>query len=547
MGRSFWFTVLALGLLLAGVSFAQTGATTGEAATVEVIATGAPLFGGANGVAFGPDDRLYVATVGTNSIRVLDPESGEVLEVLGPEQGVSSPDDLTFGPDGSLYWTALLTGEVGRLSPDGVKRTVAQLTPGVNPITFSDDGRLFVGQCLFDDGLYEIDPDGAFEPRMIADELAPCALNAMDFGPDGYLYGPRPFHGLVARVDVDSGEFTTVADGFVYPVAVKFDGQGRLFVLDDATGEVLRVDPDSGERELVATLRPGLDNLAFDAQGRLFVSNFTEGEITEVLADGGTRVVSPGGMITPAGVMVRAGADGESVVVADVDSLRAFGGASGEPGEPIANPGIMPVTVWPDGDALVLTSWVSNMVMVWDPVAGEALEAYGDFATPLNAVRFQGDLVVAELGSGSLVRMTAGNPGQRDPLPGEFAVPVGLLATDDALWASDWATGMVWRLAEGGELLSEPVPVATDLAQPEGLALNANGDLLVVETGAGRLSSIDLASGAVTVVAEGLELGMVQPDFPPTYVYNGVAVGPSGSIYVSGDVANVLYRIDPAR
>jgi hypothetical protein len=30
---------------------------------------------------------------------------------------------------------------------------------------------------------------------------------------------------------------------------------------------------------------------------------------------------------------------------------------------------------------------------------------------------------------------------------------------------------------------------------------------------------------------------------PPTYFFHGVAVGPSGDIYVSGDVDNVLYRI----
>ena len=51
------------------------------------------------------------------------------------------------------------------------------------------------------------------------------------------------------------------------------------------------------------------------------------------------------------------------------------------------------------------------------------------------------------------------------------------------------------------------------------------------------------------MVAEGLELGLtLMPGLPlpPTFLFNGVAVGPSGTIYVTGDRANVLYRLAPA-
>jgi len=88
--------------------------------------------------------------------------------------------------------------------------------------------------------------------------------------------------------------------------------------------------------------------------------------------------------------------------------------------------------------------------------------------------------------------------------------------------------------------------VATDLAFPEGLAVAPDGSLLVVETGVGRLSRIDLVTGEVSTVAVGLELGAEgAKDYPPTWIFNGVAVGPSGAIYVTGDIANVLYRIEP--
>ena len=53
-----------------------------------------------------------------------------------------------------------MTGEVGGFDANGQRVTAAQITPGVNPITFSDAGRLFVSQCFFGTHLFEVDPTG---------------------------------------------------------------------------------------------------------------------------------------------------------------------------------------------------------------------------------------------------------------------------------------------------------------------------------------------------------------------------------------------------
>ncbi len=214
-------------------------------------------------------------------------------------------------------------------------------------------------------------------------------------------------------------------------------------------------------------------------------------------------------------------------------------------------PGITsPETVSPDGDNLVLSSVFSNTVQVWSPETREVLEEYLDFAVPINAIRFQGDLIVVELGfEAGTCRVTRASDEGRvilvDSADG-LVLPVGLAATDDDLWVSDWATGRCIRIIAGGEPLAEPISVATNLSAPEGLAVAPDGSLLVVETGAGRLSSIDLETGEVKTVAEGLLLGAEGAEgYPPTWIFNGVAVGPSGVIYITGDIANVLYRIEP--
>jgi len=515
----------------------------------KVLVQGAPIHG-ANGIMFDDNDQLYIASVVGREIVIMDPKSGIIFQRLGTDIGVDVPDDLAFGPDGSLYWTSIMTGEVGRLSPEGTvtKQFVAL---GVNPITFSDDGRLFVALDFLGDGLYELDPDLIAPPAQIAGvPLTPFLgfLNGMDFGPDGLLYGPIWTQSRVVRIDVDDFTYPmeTVADGFGTPAAVKFDSHGNLYVADQMLGEVSRVDADTGDKEVIATGLSGLDNLAFDSHDRLYVSHAGDGSIYQILPSGETRTVSKDGMIAPGGVaVVPRGHGGESVFVADLWTLREFNGRTGRPisleRHDLTVPGdiISPQTVSVDGDNLILSSWFANEVQVWNPETGTVVEDYPGFAVPLNAIRFQGDIVVAELMTGSVVWASDGSP-----IASGLYVPAGLAATEDDLWVSDWATGIVWQIVTDG--LPSMTPVATGLSGPEGLAVDLDGNLLVVESGSGQLSRIDLTTGAVSLVVEGLELGAVGvPDYPPTWGFNGVAVGSTGYIYVTGDIANVLYRFKP--
>jgi len=265
--------------------------------------TGGASISGANGLHFSPDGRLFVASVIGSELVVLDPDSGEVLERL--VEGVDGPDDVAFNQAGDFFWTSILTGEVAGITAAGERITAARLTPGVNPITFSDDGRLFVAQCFFDDKLFEVDPDGVNPARLISDQLGPgCGLNGMDWGPDGRLYGPRWFQNQVVSFDVDEGDMRIEATGFNVPAAVKFDSQGVLHVLDTGAGSVVRVQ--DGRQSVVAVLEQGLDNLAFDADDRLFVSSFVDGTVWRVAPDGSLVELQPGGMAHPGALAARA-------------------------------------------------------------------------------------------------------------------------------------------------------------------------------------------------------------------------------------------------
>ncbi|UCF69552.1 MAG: hypothetical protein JSV80_08345 [Acidobacteriota bacterium] len=504
---------------------------------------------GMNGIYFGPEDQLYIASVWGREIAKVDPSNGKILERLGPAQGVEAPDDLFVLEDGTIYHTAITSGDVIRISPDGdVKRQFVGV--GVNPITFSDDGRLFVARDFFGDGLYELDPDLDDPPRrIIAGNLG--WMNGMDWGPDGRLYGPIISQGLIASLDVDSCDETfdpwndcdmeLVADGFAFIAAVKFDSKGQLHAVSGQN--VWRVDTATGSKYLVAQVRSSLDNLAFDSEDRLFVSNFDEGILWYIRPHDGPKEIIPGAMIAPGGVAVVLLEDGgdtkETLLIGDVFRLRHYTGWSGLELAEIGSGLSYHFTVASDGQQLVTSNWAQNLVSFIDLETMQIVDVDNTFSVPVNAIPFAGDTIVAELGTGKVVRRS-----DHLALATGLYAPTGLAGNDEDLFVADWATGVVWQLIDDGEILEPRRFIAAGLSLPEGMAFDVDGTLLVVETGARKLSRIDLENGGtVTEVLGGLEVGLsALPNAAPTFTFSDVAVSESGTIYVTGDRGNVVYR-----
>ena len=474
--------------LLIGCGAPELSQPTGP--TVTVLSHGGPLHG-TNGVMFGPDGRLYVASISSPAVVALDPESGAILERWGPEEGVKGPDDLAFGPDGSMFWTDWAFGDVGRRTPDGTTTVVASPVPGVNPITFSDDGRLFVSQCGPGDQLFEIDPEGIEEPRLIGDQLSRGCVNGMDWGPDDRLYGPRMSSNEVVRVDVDGGTVETVASGFQRAVAVKFDSQGRLHVLDTGAGEVVRADVATGDTEVVGRVGVGSDNLAFDAADRLFVSSFTDSYIVEVTGPETNRPVIAGGIGWPGGLayVPTTGGSGR-LFLADRRALRELNPATGAEVHAVTGFGSdvgEVLSAHPHGAHLILSSLTT--VSIWDPDGDRLVARFEGFEKAVDALPLGDDIIVSEYETGSVVRFDPASPDARAVIASGLEEPAGLAVHGGDLYVAD-RSGTLFQILDDGESLDPPRPVASGLAGPEGIAADDNGTLYVVEEDAGRVGIV---------------------------------------------------------
>jgi streptogramin lyase len=247
------------------------------------------------------EGKLWVADFYGSQVLGVDPATGTILKRYKGEDGVPEGiDDLTVGPDGSLYWTGFNDGQVGRLTPANVNTVVAGLQPGAGPLAFSRDGKLYVGRAIIGEGIWELDPNAEKETREVTAKAG--NVNGFAVGPDGNIYGPRfglGTAGTLVKIDTTTGKVTEVASGFDAPIAVKLTPAGdKAYVLSQVPGgvpKVSTVDLPGGTVKDLAEVRTTLvDNLTLAPDGRVFVSSFNEPVITVINPDGTTSTLTIG-------------------------------------------------------------------------------------------------------------------------------------------------------------------------------------------------------------------------------------------------------------
>lgn len=535
---------LALTATVAAIVFcaADAGASAQSHEVTKLVAGSA--FHGVHGLGIDKSGKLFAGSVAGAALYEVDRAGGTARIAVPSPEGMA--DDIAFAPDGTMAWTGFLTGDLYARKGDGPVRKLASGLPGINSLAFRKDGRLYATQVFLGDALYEIDIEGVKPPRKIMEKMG--GLNGFEFGPDDKLYGPLWFKGQVARVDVDKAELTVVADGFKIPAAVNFDSKGNLWVVDTALGQLVKVNPGTGAKKVVAQLKPSLDNLAIDKDDRIFVSNMADNGIQEIDPEtGSARQVIVGKLALPGGIGVVSDGGKDTIYVADVFAYRTVDGSTGD----VSGVTRMhadgttleyPMSATARGDTVLLSSWFTGTVQVIDRKTGKTREMLHDFKAPHDAVMLgDGSILVNELGSKSIVRVSGEHGKDRNVMASGFEGPVGMaVASNSAVYVTEAFAGQISLVETNGE----KSVVARDLKMPEGIAVAPDGKLIVAEVGAKRIVAIDPKSGAVSEIAGNLPIGLTgAPGGLPTNIPTGIGVGSSGTIYFSSDIENAIYKV----
>ena len=497
--------------------------------------------------------RLDLATL--TLTRLADEPDADAIHV---------PDDVAVGPDGDLYVTAMLDRAVVRMTKDGKHRQVVASNLGdgsslTNGIAFNRQGRLFATDLSFADpshpgGLWEIDPAGGKPPVPILRNLP--APEGFGFGPDGLAYVPMMFAGRIDVVDVDARTVRPLVDGFGYLVALKVDSQGRLVTMETDTGKVWRVDRTTGARTFVAQGPPGLDNLVVAPDGTIYTSNFAEGNVWRVdEARQGMIPLLPERPLTLPFSLSEA-PDG-ALVVGDLTAVTRLTGSRAER--------LSRLLVNVGG-----ASSPAKAIQLLTPGAAQIGDAvyYSDFLPPDGRI-FRRDLhtgqrqLVAK-GFGFPWTVRAGHPGHLlvgdQALGAVFDVDVADGRTTPVIQGLHSPSGLAFDAAQGiayvsdtgggrvlGVNLAPPAPspflVATGLANPEGVAVDRDGTVLVVEGDTGKLFRVDPRDSRRRLVASGLPTRTVGFGLPLMNYSSDVLVRRDGSIVVSGDADGSLVEL----
>jgi streptogramin lyase len=511
-----------------------------EGYVTEVVVPGSP-FKGLHGLAFDNSGVLHGVSITGMSLYRIDVETGEVNTIVGPPFGVG--DDLAFGPDGTVAWTA--RNAVHVRDPDGEERVIAEDVDGVNAINFGPQGRLYFTRIFRADALYEGYLDGR-PPRLITEGLK--GLNGFEVTGDGKIIGPQFFGNAIISVDVESGAIETLAQGIQNPSAVNLLSNGDIIALGYRSGKVLRIDANTYTVTEIAQLEGApIDNLAIDSNDQVFISHSSHNGITKLDPDTGEiRRVMWGGLSAPAGLTVVEENGHESLLAADAWSHRTINPDTGAVTVLPVGPNVFgSMAITADANRIVITNTTPvGMLQIVDRASGANIDSLFGFGAPYGVVIDKdGSLLVTDYAADALIRVSESEGRPRSIVTQGLGAPVGLAADGSGgVYVSGYADGTVsWvNLATGDRLI-----VASGLNHPEGLTRLSNGKLAVVEVGQRRLVILDPGDGSITVAAEDLPIGFNLGGEATPGLLTGVAATRNGSIYVAGDADNSLVRVRP--
>lgn len=172
------------------------------------------------GIAFGRSGELYACDLFHSALFRIDPANGTAEQFASgsTDRPFVTPNFPAVAPDGSIYVSdSNVRGEPGpgvyRIGPDGSGELwFSEPLNFANGLAFSPDGSALYVVESFRPGVSRIPirPDGSAGTAEPVADLPGTVPDGIAFGPDGLLYVGCYEPSQVLRIDLSSGEATTV-------------------------------------------------------------------------------------------------------------------------------------------------------------------------------------------------------------------------------------------------------------------------------------------------------------------------------------------------
>jgi sugar lactone lactonase YvrE len=197
--------------------------------------------------------------------------------------GPKASEDLAFDHEGNLVGAA--DGNLFRSPYDGEPTLWVAGAGGFIAGLRATSSGVFIYADNDVGSLIRINPQGNKE--VVLGGL--LYANGLEVDLDGHIYVAEQEGGRVRRVDVETGEFTIVAEGLESPNGLSFSPNYRkLYVGSFGGGTITTIDLDDGSVELLRdAIGYGLlDGMAVDACGNIYVCEYGGAALWRVSPDG---------------------------------------------------------------------------------------------------------------------------------------------------------------------------------------------------------------------------------------------------------------------
>ena len=422
--------------------------------------------------------------------------------------------------------TCLATGQniITTIAGNGLafpRNVTAKNAPlgGLTAVTLDSHGNLYVADATYN-MVFEINPHGAIQ--IVAGRVC-CDGNGQGFAGDN---GPA------------------TAALLSTPTGIALDPSGNLFIADDGNGRVRKVttngvittvagggkaNPDNGGPTTSVSLY-SVVSVAVDASGNLFLADSYSNKIRKVSAGGVISTFAGGGDVYPGngGPATSASLLSPVAVALDTEGNLFISESVGNHIRKVSTSGVITtmavlnnsprgLAVDESGNVLVAAG---NQILNVSPagvvttIAGNGNNAFAGDGGPASAASLLSPSGVAVDGSGIYIA---------------DANRVRLVSTDGTI-ATFAGNGTYGSYGDGGPATSAV------LFQPGGVAVDAQGNLFIADTGNNRIQKVT-TEGVMTTIAGNGTAGFSGDGGPAAAASlngpTGVAVDSSGNVYIA--------------